>query len=259
MVAHAVRNHLPSTMGEQHLPERQVVHLASHIHCCSTKSQVVLLDLKRNKYLGLSGEDANALAGWIVDFPACEQSSRIDDDSGADVTELLQDMSNAGMLSSAGGGGSSYPPAVVGPPTAALIDGYTAVTTRITAKDLVCFTTAALTTKLLLRRTPLHRIAQRLRLRRSRRQSAAAPDVERLQYLVAGFKKMRTFAFTANNECLFDSLALSEFLSLYGLFPYWVFGVTANPFAAHCWLQHDGVVVNDSPEHVGRFTPIMSI
>jgi hypothetical protein len=235
------------------------MHLAPHVHCCSTKNQVVLLDLKRNKYLGLSGTDANGLARWIVGLPKFEQSFRAEADSGAAVTELLHEMSNAGMLSSVHTRGATYSPAAAGPPTMALIDGYTDVATWITARDLACFITAALTAKLLLQWTPLHKIAQRVRSRRLRRQSDMALDIDRLQHLVAGFTRMRTFAFTASNECLFDSLALSEFLSLYGLFPHWLFGVTANPFAAHCWLQQGGIVVNDSPEHVGRFTPIMSI
>jgi hypothetical protein len=234
-----------------------VVHLAAHVHCCSTKNQVVLLDLKRNKYLGLSGADANALARRVVDLPKCDEASRPLDDSA--VAGLFQEMSNAGMLSRSGEHGASYPSVAVAAPTAALIDGYSDVSIHIGARDLACFATAALSAKLLLRRVSLERIARRIRARRLRRRSDGPPDIDRLQSLVAGFAKMRTFAFTASNECLFDSLALSEFLSLYRIFPDWVFGVTTNPFAAHCWLQQDAVVINDSPEHVRRFTPIMSI
>ena len=190
-----------------------VVHLAAHVHGCSTKNQVVLLDLKRNKYLGLAAADANALARRVIDLPKCDEASCAADDSV--VAELFQEMSSAGMLCRSGERGASYPSLAVGAPTAALIDGYADVTTSTAAKDLACFATAALSAKLLLRRFSLEKIARRVAARRLRRKSDAPPDIDRLRCLVAGFAKMRTFAFTASNECLFDSLALSEFLSLY--------------------------------------------
>jgi hypothetical protein len=59
--------------------------------------------------------------------------------------------------------------------------------------------------------------------------------------------------------CLYDSLALVEFLAHYRLFPQWVFGVMAEPFAAHCWVQQDDRVLNDSVDYVRGFTPIMVV
>jgi hypothetical protein len=58
--------------------------------------------------------------------------------------------------------------------------------------------------------------------------------------------------------CRFDSLALIEFLFGHGCLPQWVFGVKCEPFAAHCWVQDDNYVLNDSVEYVQRFTPIMA-
>jgi hypothetical protein len=37
-----------------------------------------------------------------------------------------------------------------------------------------------------------------------------------------------------------------------------VIGVKLNPFAAHCWLQVGDVVLNDLPERVAAFTPILT-
>jgi hypothetical protein len=59
--------------------------------------------------------------------------------------------------------------------------------------------------------------------------------------------------------CLFDSLALIHFLAQYGLYPDWVFGVSADPFEAHCWVQAGQVVLNDTVERVSAFTPILTI
>jgi hypothetical protein len=59
--------------------------------------------------------------------------------------------------------------------------------------------------------------------------------------------------------CLFDSLALVEFLARYGVFPQWVFGVKLEPFGAHCWVQDGSTILNDTVEYVRKFTPIMVI
>jgi hypothetical protein len=59
--------------------------------------------------------------------------------------------------------------------------------------------------------------------------------------------------------CLFDSLALFQFLALQGMVVDWVFGVRAEPFEAHCWLQRDDVVLNDAVERVAGFVPILVV
>jgi hypothetical protein len=58
---------------------------------------------------------------------------------------------------------------------------------------------------------------------------------------------------------LFDSLALLEFLAVYRFFPRIVFGVVADPFQAHCWLQDDAVVLNDDLERLGKYQPILNM
>jgi hypothetical protein len=60
--------------------------------------------------------------------------------------------------------------------------------------------------------------------------------------------------------CLFDSLALIEFLSYWEIFPNWVFGVLIDPFKAHCWVQDGKLVLADTVTFSSRwFTPIMII
>jgi Transglutaminase-like superfamily len=59
--------------------------------------------------------------------------------------------------------------------------------------------------------------------------------------------------------CLFDALALLEFLARRQLYPTWVFGVQAQPFGAHCWLQAGAFLLNEGTEYANQFTPIMAI
>jgi|AutmiccommunBRH5_1029478.scaffolds.fasta_scaffold36908_1 hypothetical protein len=61
------------------------------------------------------------------------------------------------------------------------------------------------------------------------------------------------------NACLIKSLTLHRLLSRHGHASTLVFAVRLNPFGAHCWLQRDNVVLNDTIERVGMFTPLLAV
>ena len=70
---------------------------------------------------------------------------------------------------------------------------------------------------------------------------------------------LRQNFFSVVDACLRDSMTVVEFLARYDMYPKWVFGVTMNPFTAHSWVQAGSIVINDSVDHVNRFTPILTI
>lgn len=74
----------------------------------------------------------------------------------------------------------------------------------------------------------------------------------------AAFAGSRSLAPFARN-CLLDSLALDRWLTARGLAAMLVFGVKLDPFEAHCWLQVRNAILNDSYDHVSRFTPILAV
>jgi len=59
-----------------------------------------------------------------------------------------------------------------------------------------------------------------------------------------------------NDRCLVKSLALTRFLFRSGCPASLVIGVRQDPFTAHCWVQHGGLVLNDEIDQVRKFTPI---
>lgn len=59
--------------------------------------------------------------------------------------------------------------------------------------------------------------------------------------------------------CLMRSLQQRLFLGRRGHAAAWVFGVRTWPFEAHCWLQAGTVVLDDTPAHAARFTPILVV
>jgi hypothetical protein len=111
-----------------------------------------------------------------------------------------------------------------------------------------------------LRTWPFERVIRRVKRRKELLGPKARPlDAKRARKLVEAFARYRVFLFSSKDECLYDSLALLEFLARYGIYPDWVFGVQTRPFAAHCWVQHGDVVFNDMVEHVRGYTPIMVV
>jgi len=97
-------------------------------------------------------------------------------------------------------------------------------------------------------------------LERRRRHACSTYDYDaaRISRLIAIFKLLRPL-FPRPYLCLFDSLALFEFLAGYDCFPHLVFGVVADPFEAHCWLQAGTAVLNDDLERTGRYRPILRV
>lgn len=95
--------------------------------------------------------------------------------------------------------------------------------------------------------------------RMQRRRNAPGPDEQSLRDLVSGFALLRPFFFALRDRCLLSSVVLSEFLARYHVRSQCVFGVRARPFAAHCWLEFNNRVLNDSVERARAFTPILRV
>ena len=91
------------------------------------------------------------------------------------------------------------------------------------------------------------------RLRASRRFNRGNPvSAEVLAHRYRSARRLLPIA----PQCLPDSLALRAWLARHGQSCSLVFGVRMNPFTAHCWLESDGVVLNDAPDRIDAFEPI---
>ena len=127
-------------------------------------------------------------------------------------------------------------------------------------RAVLTFVFASIFANLALRFWRFERVIRRVARRKATHPFASDPlDIARVRQLVDTFGRLRVFLFSHREKCLHDSLALLEFLARYGIFPGWVFGVRARPFVAHCWVQHEDVVFNDTVEHVAGYTPIMVV
>lgn len=87
--------------------------------------------------------------------------------------------------------------------------------------------------------------------------SAASPEEHLALSIAAARSAMPWVPF--EGECLQRAFQLRRLLAERGMSVTWMFGVRTWPFAAHCWLQSDDLVVGDTVERVSRYVPIMAI
>ncbi|WP_197253246.1 lasso peptide biosynthesis B2 protein [Paenibacillus dendritiformis] len=93
------------------------------------------------------------------------------------------------------------------------------------------------------------------------RRSAEDPGASSTKTLLIhahAFTKSRALVPIAT-RCLLDSLAMSWFLARRGHYANIVFGVTSDPFSAHCWVQAGNLVLNDTIGNVRSYTIIRVI
>ncbi len=245
--------------------------LAEHVHLCVTDDYVVLLDLKRDKYLALSDAQARALAPLVSEWPWCEGRSVSEGSSEGQQggNALTDSLMENGLLTVDRRLGKSAAPVRIEPPLTplvptvldyALYDDGSARRPRVRTVDVANVFIAYLSAAWAIRRRSLEHIVRRVKERKYRSGvGSVAMDLGAARSLVSAFRLIRPFVFSAREGCLLDSFTLVEFLARYRIFPDWVFGVRTGPFGAHCWVQASGAAFNDTPDHVRLYTPIMTV
>lgn len=86
---------------------------------------------------------------------------------------------------------------------------------------------------------------------------AAGEDHRALQ-IASTFDRLNALV-TRHDQCLLRSLAMIDCLLANGVRANLVFAVATRPFRAHCWVQHGDLVLNDTLEGIGNYTPILVI
>lgn len=223
------------------------VLLPSHVHCCRRGDAFVFLDLKQDEYTLIMGEAATALR-------------ELADDASTTLTrerpKPLQELIDAGLLTT-DPNGRKFGPTCETPAIQPLLDSETPRPT-IKFSHVYNFVAACITAAVRLRWSRIQKTVMHVAQRKAQHASRQRADMEESRQLTAIFHRLRLL-FPSNYLCLFDSLALIEFLARYDVFPDWVFGVRLEPWGAHCWIQQRDFSFDDSTEEAADFTPIMVI
>lgn len=223
--------------------------LPAHVHCCQRGSAFVFLDLKQDDYTLVSGPAADALRAL---------TSRGADQGSTQSDDPLGELERGGLLTKAHSAGRPFAPTDVDPAIEPLVDPDELPTTTPRVADRWNFIAACTTASVRLRWYPIERTVTAVARRKALHAGRKPLDVDEARRLTAVFHRLRR-SFPANYLCLFDSLALVEFLARHDVFPTWVFGVKLEPWGAHCWIQHGPFAFNERAEHAANYTPIMAI
>lgn len=272
----------------QAIPE---LRMAPHVRACVCKEQVVLLDLRRSRYLSIGARGTGAMSQRVVGWPSLDAAQALGGDqvSPAAIDAAMRRLMELELLTSALADGAAapalegHPPTSLPPARRGLESDDDVSLPEVRAVDALRFLRSSVQAHWWLRRYSLESIAKRVDFRRAAIGARRAlgtrisgADLERspatdasprradveastLRAAALTFERLRPFAFTARDRCLRDSLALMGFLSPLGLNAHWVIGVRTRPFGAHSWVQYGDLVLNDHHEHVRAYQPILIV
>lgn len=128
---------------------------------------------------------------------------------------------------------------------------------QVTWRDLFLTIAASIWASRIVRRGALLEAFYRLSERKARL-GKSVPDLATAALNHSRFAAARIW-FPAAYVCLFDSLALMRFLLARDVRADLVFGVRSRPFAAHCWVEVDGIILDDGGEACHSFAEIARV
>lgn len=213
------------------------------LHFCLSEGRVVLLDLDADRYFALSDPVNNAFIALA--------------NEGAETTGLasLAPLIKRRILVRADRDDEQLTIKYAEAPTSELDRPRSPAPMALVGAALVSEAAAAWQT----RKKPLMSIVtdiQRMRTSLDRHpKRRAAPELGLL--VAASFRT--DYLISRSDYCLRRSVALIYLMARYRMFPSLVIGVRARPFAAHCWVQVDGMILNDSFDRVRTYSPILVV
>lgn len=232
--------------------------LGSEVYFCVTEGQGVFLDLRQDDYSAIPvpwfDATSNESAGEAAILNAFEAHRK----ELLEARVLVEDADGIARFQAF----RSIPR-----PTASIfhldeerafgIAGAPDSNVRVSARDMLDVISALYRASQLLKKRHIHAIVCDVRTRKAVAQPAG-DSIDGLKRDTAIFRKLRPW-YPRSYLCLFDALALVEFLAQRRHFPTWVFGVQAQPFGAHCWVQAGDTLLNEGAEFANQFTPIMTV
>ena len=212
--------------------------LATGTGYCDVGGEFVFLDLVRDKYLALRGDDRAAFERLRTGEP---------NDSEA-MSRLVQ----TGFLKRADVPGCFDPASIEIPPQdiSAMDDGKFTLRMAIASARALRWAARA--------KRP-GRIAAAVEGLRVSKARIGVPGADEPAAAIASSYAYCRWAIPVTPRCLIDALALDRILLSRGLVASMVFGVQLDPFRAHCWLQTPERVLTGTAAEARAFTPILVV
>jgi hypothetical protein len=232
--------------------------LMPHAYVCARDDYVVLMDIERGKYLAVDGRRSPELSELIEGWPSPasdvalirEGARNLEWDS---AERIVQQLLQRKLLTEDPGIGKTAAPVKTGLPMEAFPIFALNRSLRPYLKFLPNFIMACVRASRLHGNIRLARVVEHIRARR-RRWVDRVSDTETLERLATAHQHLRPLIYTCQDQCLYDSMVLLEFLAAYRMDATWVFGVHTWPWIPHCWVRAGAYLLNDSPGNIGRYS-----
>lgn len=233
--------------------------LSKDCYVCNVQGYWIILNVSRDKYLCVTEASLASIGPWIHGCQSRSGDPETIQHSDAVRDSLIGSLLAKGVLTVNSDQGKAFVDSENAANKAAAVCPEPIFPAKATIFCAGCFFLACAKIDWCLRKGKLALALARIERRRLRVGPCTSPlDRSRARKLIAVFKNLRPF-YPRPYLCLFDSLALLEFLASYHSYPRVVFGVVADPFQAHCWLQEGDMLLNDDLERVSRYKRIMSV
>ncbi len=219
------------------------LRLRDDLHWCNCSGQAVFLDLKTGRYFLLS-KAANRAFLHIA-----EEEVQPEDES------LLAKLISRGLLIEDGGCASIQLPPSIETPTC---DFASESSQRTSLIHLGRQLASELCWGWTLRSRSIGKVIERAACHPCMKVHAPREQHRALRGIVAG-AYLCSFVSRAHDRCLVRALAVKSLCNKNGIKTKLVFGVNANPFAAHCWVQLGRAVLVGGFEQARLYTPILVV
>jgi hypothetical protein len=230
-------------------------YLSADAHCAEFKEGAILLDLRTGDYLGFDPAALPHLKSCIANWPPAGPSDSVTHTRTVSDHTLIEDLVARGILTSIEPENRRPCPAI---PLTSMSTGCPTALESVPVLHLFAFIRALLHVPLRGHRNRLTPLLRWLDRRQHLIDSNTA-NLHTLPSLISSFRQLRIWFYTAHDQCLFDSLVLSVFLTLCKLPCTFVIAVASRPFIAHAWVQVGDMVLNDTAEHVQEFHPLLGV
>jgi hypothetical protein len=233
--------------------------LSKDCFVCRMGCYWIILSANRDRYLCVAHAELVSIGDQLYGWPKQGDSMARPPPIGAETYKLVESLTINGIITSNPATGKPFAESEYPTPESHIEASGSTTSTRVPLFWSLRFFLACAKVDWQLRTKALSRTLARIERRRRRADSSSiVGKVPHVSRLIAAFQRLRPL-YPRSYLCLFESLALLEFLAAYRFFPHVVFGVVADPFQAHCWLQDGSTVINDELERVGRYKPILSM
>lgn len=211
--------------------------LAPGVGYCETGGELVFLDLARDRYFAMRGDDRAA-------FDRLRSGAFNDSDA---MTGLVK----TGLLVRSDGSRGLDPASVTVPARdLSAADDSFSLTGGVSAALALAWARRAM--------RPARIAATISELSKAKCRVGGEAAEEKATHLAARYAASRWIV-PISPRCLVDALALDRILLRRGLAATLVFGVRTSPFAAHSWLQIPETILTGTAAEARNFTPILVV